>query len=84
MGVEGPEASVLGVGIEGVAEGRWDMLSCIVLASLGLSELGAFARVMVDRLGGCVANASSRKPVIVLVARFRILSFVAWLRNLLL
>jgi hypothetical protein len=43
------------------------MLSCITLASLGLSELGAFALVIVERLDGCVAKASSRKSVDTLV-----------------
>ena len=63
IGVDGPDASVLGVETDGVTEGRWDMLSCITLASVGLKELGAFALVMVERFGvGCVANASSRKP----------------------
>lgn len=63
IGVEGPDANVLGVGMEGVAEGRYDMLSCITFASAGLSEFGAFALVIVERFGvGCVAKASSRKP----------------------
>lgn len=63
MGVEGPDVSALGVVTEGDAEDRWDMLSCIILASVGLSELGALGLVMVERLGGWVAKASSRNPV---------------------
>lgn len=63
MGVDGPEAVVLGVEMDDIAEGRWDMLSCITLASVGLRELGAFVLVMVERFGvGCVAKASSRMP----------------------
>lgn len=52
IGVEGPDGSALGVVTEGVAEDRWDRLSCIILASVGLSELGALGLVMVDRFGG--------------------------------
>ena len=64
IGVEGPDVDVLGIGIVGVAEGRLVMLSYIMFASVGLSELGAFVLVIVERFGGCVARASSRKPVI--------------------